>query len=255
MFLGFEYIKYRWKAKRRHGVHSPFLYELSDSCLQKPPNAAFLCQTTRLGELLKNNSEKIVVTDHGVGSKYLGNERILSKIYKTSSSRGKYGRFLHQLAQHYPIRKALELGTSVGVGTTCIATGNADLEITTVEGCSNTQAVAQANFDALRLRNVRSVCAVFDAFLASNTADTYDLIFIDGHHDGAALIRYVNMLFEQAHDDTFFVLDDIRWSDSMWTAWQELIADDRFHVSMDFFRMGVLLKRPKQVKQHFYIRL
>jgi hypothetical protein len=28
-----EYIKYRWKAKSRHGIHSPFVYQLIDKCL------------------------------------------------------------------------------------------------------------------------------------------------------------------------------------------------------------------------------
>ena len=36
MNLGFEYIKYQWKAKRRHGVHSPFIYDLTDKCFRKP---------------------------------------------------------------------------------------------------------------------------------------------------------------------------------------------------------------------------
>jgi hypothetical protein len=28
-----EYIKYRWKAKTRHGIHSPFVYDLIDKVL------------------------------------------------------------------------------------------------------------------------------------------------------------------------------------------------------------------------------
>ena len=31
-----EIIKYTWKAKGRHGIHSPFVYDLIDKCFRKP---------------------------------------------------------------------------------------------------------------------------------------------------------------------------------------------------------------------------
>ncbi len=30
-----QYIRYKWKAKTRHGIHSPFVYAFIDDCLAK----------------------------------------------------------------------------------------------------------------------------------------------------------------------------------------------------------------------------
>ena len=57
------------------------------------------------------------------------------------------------------------------------------------------------------------------------------------------------------HENTVLILDDIRWSDSMLNAWNELRNSEEFNLSMDFFRMGVLMKRPQQRKEHFYLHI
>jgi hypothetical protein len=41
----------------------------------------------------------------------------------------------------------------------------------------------------------------------------------------------------------------------MFNAWNQLKADDRFHVTIDFFRMGMLVKRPYQRKENFIVKL
>jgi hypothetical protein len=41
----------------------------------------------------------------------------------------------------------------------------------------------------------------------------------------------------------------------MLDSWNNLIKSDAFNLSMDFFRMGVLIKRPQQVKEHFILKL
>ncbi len=253
MFLGFEYMKYRWNAKRRHGVHSPFVYELTDKCLRTPVSALFTERTRLLGTRLKSNKKTIEIIDHGVGSRKLGNIRSIASIYATNTSKGKYGTVLFQLMQHYQLESALELGTSLGIGSVCLATGNENAVITTIEGCPNIHSEAKENLKALKVENVHPLVGTFADVLPKLPKTKYDLIFIDGHHDGKALINYVEQLLPHAHDETLFLLDDIRWSKSMKAAWEQLKSDERFHVTIDFFRMGMIVQRPHQEKEHFDI--
>lgn len=251
----FEYINYRWNAKGRHGTHSPFVYEFTDQCLQLKLDSPFKSKREILFSTLRSNHETIQITDFGAGSKYLGNERKISQIFKTSSSKGKYGELLFKLAKHYQPQTILEFGTSLGIGTIHLSEGNPRAAITTVEACPETRKQALKTFEKLNITSINSVLSTFDDFLENHTGEQFDLVFVDGHHDGEALKKYMTQLEKFTHNDTIFILDDIRWSDSMLTAWKWFVTNPNYHVTMDLFRMGIVLKRPQQVKEHFTIKL
>lgn len=255
MNLVFEYIKFHWKAKKRHGTHSPFMYKMVDECIAIQINEEDKKQIKTLVFQLKRDNSKIQVADFGVGSKSLKKERKINSILKISSSKGKYARFFYQISAFYQPKFILEFGTSLGIGTIHFAKGNQKAQITTVEACPETARVATQNFNKLSVENVQLINKTFENFLKEEELKEYDIIFIDGHHDGVALMRYLDLLYPQIKDNTFVILDDIRWSDSMFDSWEKLVADNRFHVTIDFFRMGMLLKRPEQRKEHFIIRL
>ncbi len=204
---------------------------------------------------LKKNESKIEINDFGAGSKRLNNTRKIKEIYKISSSKGKYSLLLYKLAHYYHPKNILEFGTSLGIGTFHLASGNNSGKVTTVEACENTLNEAKRNFTNFKIKNVTAVHSTFDAFLSSSQNRSFDLVYIDGHHDGKALLVYLEKLKPLTHNDTIFILDDIRWSDSMYSAWTTLINDPYYHVSLDFFRMGIILPRKQQVKEHFTIRL
>lgn len=203
---------------------------------------------------LSKNGQTIAVADFGAGSKKLGNQRKISSIYRTSSSKGRFAQFFYQLAGFYRPNRILEFGTSLGIGTIHFAKGNPNAEIITVEACPETAKIAQSNFQLVKATNIQLINQTFNDFIPQLKPGKFDLIFIDGHHDGTALLNYVDALEPWMHDETMVILDDIRWSDSMLNAWNLLRVDTRFNVSIDFFRMGMLVKRPSQEKEHFFIK-
>ena len=250
-----ESIKYRWNAKGRHGTHSPFVFAFTDECQRIPLDQAVVDGLKTIESLYLQSDEVIQVNDQGVGSHRLSNQRKVRGIYRVSSSKGKFGRLLFQLSRHYAPKNILEFGTSLGVGTYCLAKGNPEGQVVSIDACANTQAVARRMLERMKVENCTLINSTFDEYLAQIPKEIFDLVFIDGHHDGEALLRYLEALKDNTHDDTIFILDDIRWSASMFDAWQKIIDDSAYHVTMDFFRMGMILRRPQQRKEHFVVKV
>ncbi len=253
MNIVFEYIKYKWNAKGRHGIHSPFIYDLVDRVFKIDFSTSNLALLNTTFKKLKNNKKVITIKDFGAGSHKLGNQRSIQQIFKISSSKGHYGRILFQLSNYFQPKKILEFGTSLGIGTLHFHLGNPTIQITTVEACPETLSFTQ-DFLKDKVSNVNFIESTFRDFLNQISSEKYDLIFVDGHHDGKATIEYMQKLEKHSHNETIFILDDIRWSDDMFKAWNSLKNSNNYNVSIDLFRMGILIPRKQQVKEHFVLK-
>ena len=177
----------------------------------------------------------------------------MKSVFKSSSSKGKTADLLFRLACHFQPKRILELGSNLGIGTIHLAAGAPNAELISVEGCPNTAEIARNTCKTMNCANVNIVTSDFSSFLSENTTH-FDLIFIDGHHDGNALIAYIAQLKPFLTEESVLVLDDIRWSASMYEAWEELKKDPFFHLSIDLFRCGMLAKRSHQQREHFMLR-
>ncbi len=209
-------------------------------------------EIAQLSRQLSKNSEVISVEDFGALSKKLKKERSIREIFRTSVSSKTHSALLYRFSASFKPKSILELGTSLGFGTLHLHLGHRSSKVYSVEGCPETYAIAKR---LLEKHPITLINKIFDDAIDDMPPGKMDLIFIDGHHDGMALKKYIQKLDPWIHEDTVLILDDIRWSDSMLIAWNELRRSEKFNLSMDFFSMGVLLKRPKQRKEHFYLRI
>ena len=246
-----EFIKYVCGSKGRHAFHSPFVYDFKDKCLTLKLNDLFLKERKKQQKGLKNDISSFKMEDFGAGSRKLQEVRIVKEVYKSAATKGVFLDLLSQLSGFYQPKQILELGTSLGVGTFALTYGNG--KITTVDACEKTQTFAKHYFPKTKAEIV-FVNDNFQHFIEKDTT-VYDLIFIDGHHDGRALKDYLKALEKNSHDETIFILDDIRWSRSMLQLWKEIISDNHYHLSIDLFKFGIVIKRHHQNKQHFVVRL
>lgn len=241
-------------AKKRHGIHSPFVYELSDVCLNIRFSKNDRDILSKQFKTLAANSSIIQVSDFGAGSKVMGPDRKISAIFKNSRSSEKYARLLYQLSRFYKPKRILELGTSLAWGTLHFHLGHPATQIDTVEGCPETFQASKSLFP-IQSENVHFHNAKFEDFFVELSTEKYDFIFIDGNHRGAALMEYIERLTPHAHNDTLWILDDIRWSDDMWEAWQLILQNPMFHLTVDFGRMALVAFREQQEKEHFMLKI
>lgn len=127
------------------------------------------------------------------------------------------GRWLYRISRYYAPKRILELGTHIGIGTLYLAYGAPQAEIHTIEAHPPLAQKARENFLAHR-KDIFIHQGTFETLLPTLEGN-WDLVFIDGNHQGNALKNYIQLLKPNTH---IFVLDDIRYSTDMRKAWFDL---------------------------------
>src|SRR5690606_31450214 len=95
---------------------------------------------------------------------------------------------------------------------------------------------------------------VFSDFLNINDKK-YDIILVDGDHNGERTYRYFQSLLSHVHNDSLVIFDDIYWSKDMTATWNKIIAHEQSIVTIDTFQWGMVFFRKEQRKQHFILRI
>lgn len=250
------YLKFLKASTNQHGVHSPFVYSMVTQCFYDKTTYKSYKTLKQIRKNLYNNSNTINITDFGSGSRvFKSNKRVISKIAKTSGITSKRAKLLFRLTRYMNAKRILELGTSVGLGTSSLSLGNQEAQITTIEGCPEIAKVAQQQFKTFKLTNIDSKIGLFSNIITNLGPNQYDLIYVDGNHTKEATLRYFEMLHPKIHNDSVIIFDDIHWSKEMTEAWEIIKNHSSVSVSINTFFWGLVFFRKEQVKEHFTIRI
>ncbi len=251
-----SYVKYLLSAQTKYYLHSPFVYELSEEVIYSHKQYYAFGAIEHLRQQLLSAPDWVEVVDLGAGSVAMGQnkQRRVAHIARHASVPAKVGRVLFRLIHHFKPKYVVELGTSLGISAAYMAAAaHRNTEIHTIEGSPAIAALAARNFAALGLNNIHQYIGNFDDQLPMlvQQLPSIDMAFIDGNHRPDATLRYFEQCLTTAKNGTFFVLDDIHWSEGMEAAWHTIQQHEAVSVTIDLYRCGIVFLRKEQAKQHF----
>lgn len=247
-----------WNSKNEHGVHSPFVYDLVTKCFYDKKGKPEYTVIKKYRKTLLQNKNTIEVTDFGAGSRvFKSNTRIVSQIVTTAGISPKRAELLLRMVQYFQPEQVLEIGTSLGMATVALASGNPKAKITSLEGCPETAKVALEHFGKFHFKNITLITTEFGSYLRNlqPTTQNPQLVYFDGNHSRAATLAYFEFLLPTITNDSIWIFDDIHWSTDMEAAWEIIQNHPRVTVTIDTFQWGLVFFRTQQMKEHFVIRL
>jgi predicted O-methyltransferase YrrM len=253
----YEYLNYLWVSVTKYKIHSPFLFKLVTEVFEKHLLYEDYERIEFIREKLLRDNSQITIQDFGAGSRmFPSNLRTVKQIAKSSVKKEKYAHLLYMFVRHFRANSILELGTSLGITTSYLASAHPNVRVHTIEGCPSIANIAADNFKKLHLKNIDLIVGRFDDELENvcKSVGKFDLIFVDGNHRESATIDYFEKLLPYCHNDTVLIFDDIHWSEEMEEAWQFIKNHEAVTVTIDILEMGIVfIRKENRQKEHFYI--
>lgn len=175
-----------------------------------------------------------------------GEEVALGWLASSASVPAGWGVYLHLCAEAIGARTVLELGAGTGISGAYLAAAPSVESFVTLEG---SPPLARVAADTLGLVTDRAVLVegAFDVELPRTLAALrddgrrLDLAYVDGYHDEAAMLRYLDLLRPHLRRGSLVVLDDIRLWRGMWLAWQRARSVPGVLAAIDTGRFGLLV--------------
>jgi predicted O-methyltransferase YrrM len=258
--LAQKYLHYYFTALngKGHGIHSPFVFDFVANVLNDERDFYAYSQIENLRQKLLTDAAIIQIEDFGAGSSASKtNQRKVCDIARHAAKNKKLAQLLFRIANHYQPKIIIELGTSLGISSSYLASANPDSSLITMEGSFSLAEIARKNFHSLGLKNIQSITGNFDDVLTDvlKNKKTIDLAFIDGNHRKEPTIKYFHQLIGYSSPLSIFIFDDIHWSKEMEEAWNIIKASAEVTLSIDLFFIGlVFFRKDFKAKQDFIIR-
>jgi len=157
----------------------------------------------------------------------------------------RWGLFLHLCAEAFDARAILEMGACVGISSAYLASIRSRPHLVTLEGSAPFAEIARGTLAAVSNRGEVIVGAFEETLVPAldrlrESVGNVEVAFVDGHHEEAAMLHYVETISRRLAPTALVILDDIYLYAGMWRAWQ-MLSSDRDVVAVDVGRFGLLV--------------
>lgn len=234
-------------AKGRHGIHSPFVYQLVDQIF--PRWKSFVNpQIEKKLTNFKRDKNIVDVVDFKTGRQ---NQIPIDTIAKQSISTKKFRSTLSSIASSLNVSTVLEAGTSLGISSAYLCQVDSIANVHTIDGNESIINLAKTEFGTIEKLHfhVGEVKEIFQGLVSEINPD---MIFLDADHRGETLDFYMNCLQPHLPKIKLIVVHDIYWSPDMYTAWKKI--HHSYPITIDIFEAGLLFPQIQSPPQHFYLK-
>jgi len=251
----YKYIFHFFSARNTwgFGVHSPFLFQFTRFVLLEKNSYYAFRSIEKLRGNLEKDSRVLDIEDFGTGT---DRRETVSVIAKNSLKSPKHAQLLYRMVHYFKAHNVLELGTSLGVTTSYLASSSTGINCLSLEGSPQIAQIARENINNLGIKNVEIIIGDIDTTLseALSKIDKLDFVFFDANHQFQAVINYFEQCLDKIHNDTVMVFDDIHWSDDMEGAWREIKKHNEVKSTIDLFQLGIVFFNSDLHKKHYKMR-
>lgn len=248
LYTASKYFPYWINALGPHGLHSPLLYDLYQTAIKHSNKLDVEIEEIR--KRIYQDKRVIDVTDLKTG---VSKRSSVGDYARRSASRARFSKFLQLLCEKLEIRSVLETGTSLGINALYLAGANTVDKVCSIEGSRIIYDLAKkvtVNDPKVELLNGD----LHDLLEMSLVKYQPQLVFLDADHRSSSVEFCVEKVLEHVSDVKCIVIHDIYWSPDMTKAWEEIVGNTKFTLTVDLFQAGLLFPNYPMEKQHFILK-
>ncbi|WP_162984974.1 O-methyltransferase [Mesonia aquimarina] len=239
-------------ATNQHGVHSPFVYQLVTECFYNRKNRPNYKKISAYRKDLFQQKEQISIRPN-CSTFFKAKTYSLSKLAKIHGTSWKRSKFLNRLTDYLNFKDIIEIGTLVGIRTSCFA-AQEKCSIITIDNCSETQKVAEKNLQKHNFKNINFINDDFINGFKKCDLEKVDCIYLSNTRRQDLTLQLFEEVLKKVHNNSVIIIEDIHWSKEINAAWEKIKKNKQVKVTVDTFYLGLIFFRKEQAKEHFKIR-